>query len=410
MKKISFKHKTKSAFVASGGAVKAACFHVGVCLAMEKKGIKFGGGIIKKSTTQPPSRPSQSTTHPVTINTYVGSSAGASIAAFLAAGFPLTDIVKSFIDPPKTQARKKRRGEVYIPKFRYTDLFRFAKPNFRKYIGSLWRKRPKIASGSVEAFFKNHLSFGGIFTTDGIEQYLRKILPTNRFEDLVADLFIVATQLDYPYKTIFCKQKKIKSRPEHHAVYESSIKISQAAAASTALPPIYQPYPIKIGKEKIYFYDGEIRETLSTHVAKDVGCDLVFASYTHQPYQYTPEIGSLVNYGISSVTIQAIYQAVEQKIHTSKRLWKNKITVLDTVNQFFRDNSFPDNKRAELCEILENKLQINKNIDYIFIHPIPQDYKLFLADHFNLSRKHMIEIVKSGFRSGIYHLRNYEFQ
>ena len=144
-------------------------------------------------------------------------------------------------------------------------------------------------------------------------------------------------------------------------------------------------------------------------MAKDIGCDLVIASYTHQPYHFRPEVGSLADYGITHVMIQAIYQAVEQKIHTSRRLWQNKKIALDTVNQFFKDAGLSDSKRAELCALLEEKLQFNKDTDYVFIHPLPNDYRLFMSDHFNLSEKYMIRMVKSGFKAGIYHLRNYEF-
>lgn len=400
---ISFKHKKKPAFVASGGAVKAACFHIGVCLALEKKGIEFHGGLIKK---KPPKSPETSENGSgLKINTYVGSSAGSMIAAFLASGYSLSNIVESFIE------RSPKKGEMVLKKFGYTDLFHLAKPNLSKYFRLFWKRPPKIIGGGFESFFKNHLTFGGLFTTHGIEKYLRfQTLPSNRFEDLAADLFVVATQLDYSRKTIFCNQKNIKPRPEHYAIYENSVKISEAVAASTALPPIYQPYAIKFNGEKIYYYDGEIRETLSTHVAKDAGCDLVIASYTHQPYHFHPQIGSLINHGISSVTIQALYQVIEQKIHTSQRLWNQKRKTIDVVNQFFKEHHLPDKKRIELCEILAKTLQFNKEIDYIFIHPRPQDYKLFLADHFNLSKPHMIQIVKSGFKSAVYHLRNYEFQ
>lgn len=227
MKKISLKNKKKIAFVASGGAVKAACFHVGVCLALERKGIQFKGGLLKNKSIQTPS-------NKMTIETYVGSSAGSMVVSFLAAGYSLKDIIKSFIEPARNL--KKEKGD--LPKFHYTDLFHLARPNVRKYFSGFWKKKKKVAPGGIEAFFKNHLTLGGIFTTEGIEQYLRKrALPTNRFEDLVANLFIVATQLDYPYKTIFCKDSKLKARPEHQALYESSVKISEAAAASIALPP-----------------------------------------------------------------------------------------------------------------------------------------------------------------------------
>ena len=402
MKKISFANKQKVAFVASGGAIKAACFHIGVGLALEKKGLQFVGGTLKQAKKSSGTNGNGSNgSKKIPIQTYVGSSAGSIIASLLASGFSLTEIIQSFLEQEGAR----------IPKVGYTDLFHLSRPNIRKYIKAFWPKKIGIGSGGLETFVKNHLSFGGIFTTVGIEKYLReKALPTNKFEELTADLFIVATQLDHPNKSIFCKFKNLKPRPEHHAVFDNSVSISHACAASTSLPPIYQPYPIGSGKELTYYYDGEIRETLSTHVAKDVGCDLVIASYTHQPYHYHPEIGSLADYGIANVMIQAIYQVIEQKIHSSRRLFQHKKMVLDTVNQFFKDNDLPDKKRAQLCDILEEKLKFNKNVDYLFIHPLSQDYQFFLSDHFNLSENYMIKIVRSGFKAAIHQLKNYEFQ
>ncbi|MBI4041473.1 MAG: patatin-like phospholipase family protein [Deltaproteobacteria bacterium] len=392
-KKIHIEHKQKIALVASGGAIKAACFHIGVCIALEKKGFYFLGGTKKESLT-PPERK-------LPIQTYVGSSAGSVIVALLASGYTLRDIVASFANPKK--ANKK------LPPLGFRDLFHIALPNFKRLLHLFQIRKKGVATGTLESLIKNVFSFGGFFTTVGIEQYMRLALPTNCFQNLSSDLFVVASQLDYSNKSIFCKYEHFKARPEHHAIYDGSVKISQACAASTALPPIYRPYLLKSRQGNLYYFDGEIRETLSTHVAKDMKCDLVLASYTHQPYHYTPEIGSLADYGISYVMIQAIYQLIEQKIHTSKRLWQNKIIALDTVNQFFKDHGLPEEKRKLLCEELEKKLQFNKDIHYIFIHPLPEDYALFLSDHFSLSESYMIKMVQSGFKSAIYHLRNYEF-
>ena len=385
--------KKKIAFVASGGAVKAACFHLGVCLALERKGIVFLGGTQKN--------PPQKTDAPH-IRTYVGSSAGSIIVALLASGFTLKDIVTAYMNPERSTKK--------LPKIHLGDLFHFARPNLKRFSNMFRAKKMGIATGTIESLVKSSLSFGGFFTTVGIEQYVKKALPTNTFQDLWADLFVVASQLDFPNKSVFCKYEKMNARPEHQAIYDSTVKISHACAASTALPPIYQPYLLNSKKEgKKYYFDGEIKETLSTHVAKDMGADLVIASYTHQPYQLAPEIGSLADYGISHVVIQAIYQLIEQKIHTSKRLWQTKTIAMDTVNQFLIENNFDDTKRKELCDKLAKKMQYNPDIPYIFIHPLPTDYALFLSDHFSLSKDYMIKMVQSGFKAGIYHLRNIEF-
>ena len=41
---INLSEKQKPALVLSGGGVKAAAFHIGVCLALKDKGFKFAGG------------------------------------------------------------------------------------------------------------------------------------------------------------------------------------------------------------------------------------------------------------------------------------------------------------------------------------------------------------------------------
>jgi predicted acylesterase/phospholipase RssA len=390
--KKSLRHKKKIAFVVSGGAVKAACFHMGVSLALEKKGVVLSGG----TTKNPPKKSDKPT-----INTYVGSSAGSILASFLASGYSTRDIIHSFL--------QSKFAPKSLPKIGYRDLFRLTSPSISRLLKPFKAQKTGISSGGIEGFVKNYFTLGGLFTTKGIETYLKSVLPTNNFKDLTAELFIVASQLDTTDKSVFCKYERIKTRPEHHAIYDSTVKISHAAAASAALPPIYQPYQLKTKQGKIYCFDGEIRETLSTHVAKDMGCDLVIASYTHQPYHYSPEIGSLANYGISHVMIQAIYQLIEQKIHTARRMWKNKNIALDTVNEFFKDNGLNDNKRKELVDLLEKKLKFKRDVKYIFIHPRKDDHSLFLSDHFNLGNDYMIKMVQSGFRSAIYHLRNYEF-
>src|ERR1700730_11825454 len=87
---LKIKNKKKIALVLSGGGVKAAAFHVGVCLALQEKGFKFIGG------TRDHVEDSPHVNDPLAIKTYVGSSAGALISAFLASGHSVEDIIESF--------------------------------------------------------------------------------------------------------------------------------------------------------------------------------------------------------------------------------------------------------------------------------------------------------------------------
>src|SRR5690606_9404895 len=78
----------KIALVLSGGVVKAAAWHLGVALALEELGFCL------KSNKN--SSPGQSLNQrSLEIGTYVGSSAGALICIYLAAGYTPQDVIQS---------------------------------------------------------------------------------------------------------------------------------------------------------------------------------------------------------------------------------------------------------------------------------------------------------------------------
>jgi len=74
--------KQNLALVLSGGGVKAAAFHIGVCIALREKGFKFAGG-------SPEHVSNVFADNEMTFKTYIGSSAGSVIATFLAAGYDI---------------------------------------------------------------------------------------------------------------------------------------------------------------------------------------------------------------------------------------------------------------------------------------------------------------------------------
>src|SRR3954464_8526917 len=89
--KIQIGPKRKIALVCSGGAAKAGAFHLGVALALQEHGFRFYGGISPASGSPRP-------IGPMDISTYVGSSAGSVICAYLAAGYSLDNIFNSFLN------------------------------------------------------------------------------------------------------------------------------------------------------------------------------------------------------------------------------------------------------------------------------------------------------------------------
>lgn len=392
--------KKRIALVLSGGGIKAAAFHLGVCLALREKGFQFAGGSgedVKMKYED----------DRLTFKVYVGSSAGAVISTFLAAGYGIESVIDAFERGSASDLNKlTKRKKVYarLKPITYRDMFALNGGNFVSFIPNVLRRR-SIVTGGLEALVKNGFKINGLFTTKGIERYLRThVLKENSFGSLGVDLFIVGTQLNHSRKVVFGNfPETYKDRTIKYANFAT---ISEAVAASAALPPVFAPYGIRNQKGKeIYFFDGEIRETLSTHVAADAGADLVISSYSVQPYHYTPVMGSLHNYGIPLIINQALYQVVEQKIAKHIEHQQNISALMSAVDGYFRQAELPDEHREKLLDIMAKRVNHKPNVDYIYIHPSPQDYEMFFVDHFSLNPQILGRIVHIGFRAALQVLR-----
>lgn len=398
---LKIREKKKIGLVLSGGGIKAAAFHIGVCLALREKGFKFAGG-----TKDQVNRIFGD--DPMTIRLYVGSSAGAFVCSILAAGYSLEALVDAFAVGVGDRPDHDDHSLRHLRPISYKDIFSINSTNILKAIPlSILRK--SFMSGGLETLLKERFKVNGIFTTRGIEKYLSQYaLSHDEFRQLGVDLYIIGTQLNHTRKAIFgnfpesFKTKSLK--------YINYAKISQAVAASVALPPVFAPYPVhnpQNGKD-LYFFDGEIRDSLSTHVATDNGADLVIASYSYQPYHYTSEIGSLHEYGIPVIANQALYQVIQQKIERNIH-YKNDIrAIYNAIDGYFKQANLGDEHREKILEIIRNRVNYKPHVDYVYIHPRAQNYEMFFADHFSLSPQILERIVRIGFKSALSQLRNYD--
>lgn len=398
---MDIRSKTKIGLVLSGGGVKAAAFHIGVCLALKEKGFHFAGG--PKEAVRHKSPPGT----PLAIRLYVGSSAGAFVSAILAGGYEPESLVNAF-----------QLGSGETPTYEESDL-RFLRPiSYRNIFsvngGRLIRFIPdallnrSLVSGGIEAFLKNGFKLNGLFTTKGLEKYLRKdALIDNDFSRLGVELYIIGTQLNHTRKAIFGNFPESYKTPQ--TVFVNHASISEAVACSTALPPVFAPHGVKRPDGREMFYvDGEIRETLSAHVAADHGCDLVISSYSVQPYHYTEEMGSLHRYGIPVIINQALYQVIEQKISKHIEWQSNLRQIYKDVDRYFKDKNLPDENREKVLDIIRKAVNFRPEVDYIYINPRPQNYEMFFVDHFSLNPKILERIVKIGFKSALNVLRRYD--
>jgi predicted acylesterase/phospholipase RssA len=395
--------KKRIALVLSGGGIKAAAFHLGVCLALREKGFSFAGGTADDVKMKYES-------DKLTFKVYVGSSAGAVITSFLAAGYSIESVIDAFERGAASDLNRfTKRNQVYarLKPITYRDLFALNGGSFLDFVPNVLRRK-SIVTGGLEALVKNGFKINGLFTTKGLERYLRThVLHENSFSSLGVELFIVATQLNHSRKVVFGNFET--TTKDRHIKYANYASISEAAAASAALPPVFAPYGIRNEKGKeIFFFDGEIRETLSTHVAADAGADLVISSYSIQPYHYTPVMGSLHNYGIPLIVNQALYQVIEQKILKHIEHQQQISAIMSAVDGYFKQAGLPDEHREKLLEILTKRVNYKKDVDYVYIHPSPQDHEMFFVDHFSLNPEILGRIVHIGFKAALQVLRKLE--
>jgi predicted acylesterase/phospholipase RssA len=400
---VRLSEKKKIALVLSGGGVKAAAFHIGVCLALREKGFKFAGGSNVKDRMEFEGKP-------LTINLYVGSSAGSVLATFLASGYSLDSIIDAFTKGAGLSSLTRAKGQDsdYLKPIGYSDIFalNISAASPIRLLPKIFRKRLNVSSG-LEALFKEAFKINGVFTTKNIESYIRNhVYPENEFSQLGAELYIVATQLNHTRKAVFgpypetVKHKEIK--------YANYAKVSEAVAASAALPPFFAPYGIRnIAGKEIFYFDGEIRDTLSTHVAAEQGADLVIASYSIQPYHYNEQMGSLHEYGMPLIFNQALYQVVQQKIQTHIKHQQSVRAMIKSVQGYMREQGLGEEHIEKLTEILMSKTSFNPAVEYIYIHPSPQDHEFFFYDHFSLNPKVLSGIVRTGFKSAMNTLRSF---
>lgn len=398
--------KKKIALVLSGGGTKAAAFHIGVSYALKDAGFEFYQGL---RTDQGQALPGERA-----IQTYVGSSGGSFIATLLAAGYSLENISASFIgsgEDANVQYYPRK-----LPKLQYMKMFKI-RPELAKEQANQFQTIKNVMSALIDGRFPSLLQLKwlrmtGFFSTQGLEQFIREeVLPSNRFEDFKPELFIVGTQLNEARKVVFGKKEYPAPPHDPNVIYMKNIHISDAIAASASLPVVFAPYPlIHESGDKYYYIDGETRETLSTHIAVDSGADLVIQSYTHQPYHWVREVGSLTKLGLPAIVIQGIYTLLEQKINSMYESYLSKKNAMAAVEKFCRESDIHPALTEQIIELLEKELHQKRDIDLIPIHPDPTDTKTFLAEHLTLNPNKLGEIVKAGYKAGKRKLAEFDFE
>jgi NTE family protein len=287
---------------------------------------------------------------------YVGVSAGAFVAAGLANGITPRQLCNAFIE------NQGPREDIVRPSI-------FVRPALGEYARRLAALPGLVAMAGFGYAFKGrsllasleHLGRAlptGLFSNAPLERQVRQLLSapgrSNNFRDLKRRLVLVATDLDSGETAPFGK------RGWDH------VPISQAVAASAALPGLFPPVPIN-GR---WYVDGALKKTLHARVLLDMDLDLVLclnplvpfdASHAHRHKVLggaEAAIPRLVEGGLPVVLSQTFRTLIHSRLELGMKGYQNSHPEVDLLllepdhrdGALFLANTFAYGQRRALAE------------------------------------------------------------
>ncbi len=290
---------------------------------------------------------------------YVGTSAGAVVAAGLANCLSPETMLRAF-DGSHPEIRTLERWHI----------FRLNNREFLRRALDL----PRVLAGAWSHYVR-HLDDmtlidlvwslaealpSGMYDSLALERYVRRLLSgpglSNDFENLARNLYIIATDLDTGERLVFGRGER------------SDVPISQAVAASSAVPLLYKP--VRIGENDCV--DGGLRGNASLDLAIEQGAKLVICINPMVPYDnrdrecipfFGPDGGYLSEKGMQFIASQMMRIQMHAGLHYHVKHLRRQ---------------HPD-------------------VDIILIEPRPDDYQMFFYNIMRYSAR--LTVARHGFES-----------
>jgi NTE family protein len=336
----SRQRRSKTALVLGGGGFTGAVYEIGALRALDLLSVN-------RSVNQ--------------FDVYVGTSAGALVAALTANG----------VTPE--QMMRVVNNQVPTP-FRDLNLDTLLRPNYREFVNRGVRLPLHVAGmlrglgRSLGAFSLVDLAIAlaealpsGLYSGAGLEEYVRTVLAdpdrSDDFRLLDAELYLAATDLDTCERLVL------------GAEGWDDVPISLAVSASAALPMVYKPVEVK-GRELV---DGGIVSTTNLDIAVEAGAKLIVVVNPLVPYvnDFSKEIPTLVgtkvrrvsDMGFPKIAYQTFKLLAYQRLHEMARQWQER---------------YP-------------------GVDIVLIEPEPDDEMMFQTNILNYTSR--VDVARHGFRS-----------
>jgi NTE family protein len=297
---------------------------------------------------------------------YVGTSAGAFIAALSANGVSPEEMMRVVTHQGKTPFQAINLNDLLR-----LNLFELARTGVELPWRALMLARKVAAKrGQVSMMdFGLGLAEGlpsGLYTGAGIEKYLREVLNTagrsNDFREVPRELYLTATDLDTCERIVF-------GSPGHR-----DVPISTAVRASGALPMVYAPVEVE-GRELV---DGGLMSTTNLDIAVEAGARLIVVINPIVPFEndFSESVRTLRGARprrVSDMGFPQIgYQAFKLLAH---------------------------NRLSELAKLWVDRYP---GVDIVLIEPEPTDELMFQTSMMHFASR--VEIARHGFESVTRHL------
>ncbi len=274
--------RPRIALALAGGGVVGGMYEVGALAALEERLNGSGRGF----------------------DIYVGCSAGSVVASLLANGIRAADLYR-ILDQDLADPLNFRRNAVY------------ASDSLRRACGRLGRLMWAVGKNAITergclpdmlARAERDLP-AGFFSLVALEGFMRGALEArglaNSFEALDRTLLIPAIDLDRAERVVFGRGDL------------RQVPISDAVAASSAIPGFFEPYPVQ-GRD---YVDGGVGFSGHADLAAEAGADVVFV--------VNPLVPNQLEQGVEPLRARGLYTIMEQanRIY-SQNLLQLGLTVL----------------------------------------------------------------------------------
>jgi predicted acylesterase/phospholipase RssA len=260
---------------------------------------------------------------------YVGTSAGAFIAALTANGVTPEEMMRVLNSDLRSPIPDIDLGMLLKPN--YGGFLRKSATLPLRVLGLARELVANVGESSAVDLVTGLASVlpTGMYRGTGIERYMRRVLSdpdrTDDFRELACELCLVATDLDSTERVILGEGEW------------ADVPISRAVAASGALPFVYEPVEIK-GRE---FIDGGILSTTNVDVAIERGAKFVVVINPLVPYvnpfdKRIPTItGSRVqrvsDMGVAGIGNQVFRMISHDRLHRAVEEWGERYPGVDIV-------------------------------------------------------------------------------